>query len=130
MEGSHTLVSNKARKKKCFGGGEPRRWDWEVNSKMRGIFGSSFRELSPPNFLSILRRKLFGGFGEKILGSYYLFSFLSTQPNTFQKSLSSYFFSKIFYQPYFTSKQTHSMCMIKKIKSKKIKNKLLLRPYY
>ena len=40
-------------------------------------------------------------------GPHYLFSFLPIQPNTLPKSFPSYFFSKIFHLPYFTSKQTH-----------------------
>ena len=70
-----------------------------------------FRPLSNPfslfSFLPILGRKLFGGPGEKTSLAHHLFSFLSIQLNTLQKSFSSHFLSKIFYQPYFASKQTH-----------------------
>ena len=59
------------------------------------------------SFFSIVERKHFGGLGKKISRPHYLFSFLSTQPNTLQKSFPSYFFFKIFHPPYFTSKQKH-----------------------
>ena len=39
-----------------------------------------------PNIFSPFWRKLFGGLREKTPGLYHLFSFLPTQPNTFQKS--------------------------------------------
>ena len=48
--------------------------DLEVNSK--GIFKSSFHELSPLSFLSILERKLFGGLEEKTFGPHLSFFFL------------------------------------------------------
>ena len=50
--------------------------------EVRGIFESSFQEFLPPNFLSILMRKLFGRSEEKTPGSHNLFFFLPTQPNT------------------------------------------------
>ena len=41
------------------------------------------------------------------------FIFLSPrQPNTLQKSFSSYFLSKVFHPPYFTSKQTYPKSQI------------------
>ena len=39
-----------------------------------------------PNIFSPFWRELFGGLREKTPGLHYLFSFLPTQPNTFQKS--------------------------------------------
>ena len=61
----------------------------------------------PPKFLSILGRKLFGGSGRKQLGPTIYFPSSLTQSNTLQKSSSSHFLSKVFYPPYFNSKQTH-----------------------
>ena len=83
----------------------------EVNSNMKGIFRSSFHELSPLSFLSIFGRKLFGGPEEKTFRPHHLFSFLFTQPNTLQKSFPSYYLSKVFHPPYFTFKQTHPKCL-------------------
>ena len=54
------------------------------------------------NFLVSLGRK-----GRKHLNSHYLFSFIPTQPNTFQKSFHSYFLSKVFHPLCFAFKQTH-----------------------
>ena len=75
---------------------------------------SAYKHFRPLNSLILslqfflhFREKLFGGFEEKTLEPHYLFSFLFTQPNTLQKRFSSHFLSKIFYPPYFTSKQTH-----------------------
>ena len=79
----------------------------EVKSNGRGIFESSFHELSHLCFLFILGRKLFGRSREKTPGSHHLFSFLHTQPSTLQKSFPFHFLSKIFHPSYFTSKQTH-----------------------
>ena len=71
-------------------------------------FCQSRKNSFPISFLSILGRKHFGGLGEiKTPKPYHLFSFLPTQPNTFQKNFSSYFISKVFHPPYFPSKQTH-----------------------
>ena len=72
-----------------------------------GHFRPLSNPFSPFSFLPILGRKLFGGPGEKTPLAHHLFSFLSIQLNTLQKSFSSHFLSKIFYQPYFSSKQTH-----------------------
>ena len=63
----------------------------EVKSNVRGIFGSSFHELSPLSFLPILGKELFGEPREKIPEPYHLFSFISTQPNILKKSFSSHF---------------------------------------
>ena len=73
---------------------KPTRWRLELNSKC--IFGNSFHELSSLTFLFILKRNFFCKFREKILELHYLFFFLLTQPNTFQKKIHFYFFSKIF----------------------------------
>ena len=69
----------------------------EVNSK--GIFGSSFHELSSLSFLSILERKFFGGPREKTLEPQHLFSFLPTQLNTLQKVFLPIFSSKFSIHP-------------------------------
>ena len=88
---------------------------FDVNSNMRGIIGSSFEELLPPNFLPILERKFFCEFEKKTTRPHHLFPFLLTQPNTLQKSISFYFLSKVFYPPYFTSKQTYLTCIYVKL---------------
>ena len=53
-----------------------------------GDFWSSFHELLPLSFLTILGKKLFGGLGEKTLELHHLFSFLPTQPNILKKSFN------------------------------------------
>ena len=70
------------------------------------IFVNQEKKFFPIQF-SLPKRNHFGGSGEKTLGPHYLFSFLPTQSNTFQKKISSYFLSKVFHPPYFTFKQTH-----------------------
>ena len=50
-------------------------------------------------FFLYFGRKLFGGFEEKTLKFYHLFSFFSTQLNTLQKSFSSSFLFKVFLYP-------------------------------
>ena len=72
-----------------------------------GHFCQSRKNSPLLNFLSILERKYFGRPKEKTPGPHHLFSFLLTQPNTLQKGFPSYFLSKIFHPPCFTSKQTH-----------------------
>ena len=96
---ANTLTEKEKKKKKAN--------TLEVKSNRRGIFESSFHELSHLCFLFILGRKLFGRSREKTPGSHHLFSFLHTQPSTLQKSFPSHFLSKIFHPSYFTSKQTH-----------------------
>ena len=51
------------------------------------------------SFLSILGRKFFGRPEKKTPGSYHLFSFFSTQPNTIQKVFIFIFFRKFFIHP-------------------------------
>ena len=48
----------------------------------------------------------------KTLSPHYLFIFLLTQPNTLQKSFLFNFLFKVFYLPYFTSKQTHPLSRV------------------
>ena len=84
---------------------------WRLRGELQRYFWK-LHELSSLSFLSILERKLFGGFGEKIPRSHYLFSFLPTQLNTLQKNFPFHFLSKIFHPLYFTSKQTHLECPI------------------
>ena len=61
----------------------------------------------PLSFLSILERKHFGRLEEKTPMVHQIFSLSSLQPNTQKKKFSSYFLSKVFHPPYFTSKQKH-----------------------
>ena len=84
---------------------------WRLRGELQRYFWK-LHELSSLSFLSILERKLFDGFGEKIPRSHYLFSFLPTQLNTLQKNFPFHFLSKIFHPLYFTSKQTHLECPI------------------
>ena len=64
-----------------------------------GIFVQKWCPISPFSFFSILERKLFGKSREKKLGSYYLFSFLSTLPNTLKKVFLLIFSLKYFIHP-------------------------------
>ena len=70
-----------------------------------GIFVQKWFTISPFNFLSILEKKNFLVCPKKkYLGPVIYFP---TQPNILQKSFPFHFLSKVFYPPYFTSKQTH-----------------------
>ena len=93
-------VKKKSEKEKCT--------DKAHMQVHKGIFCSLSNSIFSFCFLSIFGRKHFCRSREKTLEPHHLFSFLLTQPNTFQKSFSSYFLFKFFYQLYFTSKQTHS----------------------
>ena len=80
----------------------------ESNLKKTLAFLSIKKKIYSQSVFSQFWRKHFGGPGEiKTPKPYNLFSFLPTQPNTLQKSFSSYFISKVFHPPYFPSKQTH-----------------------
>ena len=61
-----------------------------------GIFVQKWYPIFPFSFLSILRRKLFGGFREKTHEPHHLFSFLPTQPNILKKVFLPIFSSKFF----------------------------------
>ena len=98
-------------KKRRGGGGQQGKATLEKEKKKcthtNGHFCQSRKSSFRLSFLFILKRKSFGRPGEKTLGFHHLFSFLSIQPNTFQKSFPFYFLSKVFYPPCFTSEQTH-----------------------
>ena len=64
------------------------------------FFPSVFSPFWRENLLVSLRRKHLN------LTIYFPSSLVSIQPITFQKSFHSYFLPKVFYPPYFTSKQT------------------------
>ena len=79
----------------------------EVKSNVRGIFGAHFMSFFLSVFSPFWGKSFLVGSGRKHLNSTIYFP--SSPPNqTYSKKVSiSHFLSKIFYQPYFASKQTH-----------------------
>ena len=71
------------------------------------------------SFLSILERTVFGGSNDKTPESYYLFSFLPTQPNIFLKVFLPIFFLKVFIHPISPSNK-HTLNVIQRRVQEKV----------
>ena len=77
---------------------------WRLGGEFKGIFGSSFSLLV---FSQFWGENFLVGTGRKHMGPPFIFLSPHSTKHTLKKFLFLFFFSKVFYSPCFTSKQTH-----------------------